>query len=176
MNINGDVLQKHSGLYSLYDNGFTTCSNGTNGITLLGLMSQDVSPEMVSCEINKRNVMLISPPEPSNTTLLLDESIDDINKIAKDGRKITHDGRNFTHMAYLFSWMEYAIGRIKLLGIGGPAKYGSCSNCWQPSTYLCNWTWYPGGYAKPIRVWATEGGGHYIDMYAGNYTPFEINH
>jgi hypothetical protein len=35
---NGDVLHKHSGLYSLFADGFTTCSNGTNGILLLGLM------------------------------------------------------------------------------------------------------------------------------------------
>ena len=172
---NGEVLQKNSGLYSLFDDGFTTCSNGTNGITLLGLMSHDVGPEMLSREINRRTVMLISPPEPSNTTLLLDELIEDINMLAKDGIKVTHDGRNFTHKAFLFSWMADAIGRMKLLGIGGPAKYVSCSNCWQPSTYLCNGTWYPGGYAKPIRVWVTEGGGHYIDMYAGNYSPFEIN-
>ncbi len=45
---NGDVLQKYSGLYSLFDDEFTTCSNGTNGLTLLGLMSHDVGPEMLS--------------------------------------------------------------------------------------------------------------------------------
>ncbi len=100
---NGDVLQKHFGLYSLFDDGFTTCSNGTNGITFLGLMSHDVGPEMLSREINRRIVMLISPPEPSNTTLLLDKLIDGINKLAKDGIKVTHDGRNFTHKAFLFS-------------------------------------------------------------------------
>ncbi len=82
---NGEVLQKKSGLYSLFDDGFTTFSNGTNGITLLGLMSHVVGPEMFSGEINRRIVMLISPPEPSNTTLLLDELIDDINMLAKDG-------------------------------------------------------------------------------------------
>ena len=69
---NGDVLHKHSCLYSLFDDGFTTCSNGTNGITLLGLMSHDVGPDMLSRKINRRTVMLISPPEPSNTTLLLE--------------------------------------------------------------------------------------------------------
>ena len=41
---NGDVLHKHFGFYSLFDDGFTTFSNGTNGITLLGLMSHDVGP------------------------------------------------------------------------------------------------------------------------------------
>ena len=71
--------------------------------------------------------------------------------------------------------MADAIGRMDFLGIGGPAKYASCSNGWQHSTYLCNGTWYPGGYAAPIRVWVTEGGGHYVDMYADNFTPFEIN-
>jgi len=130
-NLNGDVLLKHSSLYSLFDAGFTTCSNGTNGIPLLGLMSHDVGPEMVSREMNRRTVMLISPPEPSNTTLFLDEIIDDINKLAKDGIKVTHDGCNFTHKAFLISWMSDAIGRMTLLGIGGPAKYVSCSNCWQ---------------------------------------------
>ena len=134
-----------------------------------------VGPEMLSREINMRNVMLISPPEPSNTTLLLGELIDDIAKLAKDGIKVTHDGRNFTYKAFLFSWMAYAIGRMTLLDIDGPAKYVSCTNCWQPSTYLCNGTWYPSGYAKPIKVWVTEGRGYYVDMYGCNYTPFEIN-
>ena len=96
-------LHKHSGLCSLFVDGFTTCSNGTYGITLLGLMSHDVGPEMLSRETNMRTVMLISPSEPSNTTLLLDELIDDIDKLAKDGIKVTHDGRNFTHKAFLFS-------------------------------------------------------------------------
>ncbi len=76
--INWDVLQKHSDLYYLFDDGFTTCSNATNGITLLDLMSHDVGPDKLSREINMRTVMLISPAEPSNTTLLLDELIDDI--------------------------------------------------------------------------------------------------
>jgi hypothetical protein len=49
-------------------------------------MSHDVAPEMLSREINMRTVMLISPPEPSNTLLLLDELIDDINKLTKDVR------------------------------------------------------------------------------------------
>ena len=83
-------------------------------------MSHDVGPDIV---------MLISPPEPSNTTLLLDELIEDIiNMLAKDGIKVTHDGRNFTYEAFLFSCMANAIGRMKLLEIGGPAKYVSCSN------------------------------------------------
>ncbi len=120
--------------------------------------------------------MLIRPPEPSNTTLLLDELICGINMLAKDGIKVTRDVRNLTHKAFLFSWMAYAIGRMKLLGIGRPAKYVSCSNCWQPSTYVCNGTWYPGGYVKPIRVWVAEGGGHYVDIYVGKNTLFEINH
>jgi hypothetical protein len=102
---NGDVLQTHSGLYSLFDDGFTTCLNGTNGKTLFGLMSHDVGPEMLSREIDKRTMMSIRPPEPSNTTLLLDELIQDIYKLAKDGIKVTHDGRNFTHKAFLFSWV-----------------------------------------------------------------------
>ncbi len=131
---NGEVLQKNYGLYSLFDERFTTCSNGTNGITLLGLMSHDVGPDMLSRGTNRRTVMLISPPEPSNTTLLLDELIEDINMLAKDSIKVAHDGRNFTHKAFLFSCMAVAIGRMKLLVIGWPAKYVSCSNCWQPST------------------------------------------
>ncbi len=112
---NGDALQNNYGLYSFFDDEFTACSKGTNGITLLGRMSHDVGPEMLSREMNMRIVMLISPPEPSNTTLLLDELIDAINKLAKDGVKVTYDGRNFTHKALFFSWMANAIGRMKLL-------------------------------------------------------------
>ena len=119
--------------------------------------------------------MLASPSEPSYATLLLEELIDDINKLAIDCIMVTHDGSNFTHKAFYFSWMADAIGRMKIIGIGGPAKYIICSKCRQPSTYLCNGTWYPGGYAKPIRIQVTEGGGHYVNMYSGNYTPFEIN-
>ena len=105
----------------------------------------------------------------------MNELIDDINTLAKDGIKVTHGGMNFTYKAFLFSWVADASGRMKLLGIGGPANYVSFSKCWQHGTYLCKGTWYPGGYAKPIRVWVTEGGGHYVDMYASNYSHFEIN-
>ncbi len=68
-------------------------------------MSHDVGPEMLPREINMRTLMLIKSPEPSNTTLFLDELIDDIDKLTKDGIKVTRDGRDFTHKAfYLVGW------------------------------------------------------------------------
>ena len=82
--------------------------------------------------------------------------------------QVTHDGRTFTYKAFLFSWMADAMARMKLLGIGGPGKYIGCSNCWQRSTYLIGTTWYPAGYAVPVRHWLSEGGQQYVDLYAGD--------
>ncbi len=112
---------------------------------------------MASCltifsrEINRRPVILVSPPEPSNTSLLLDELIKDMNTLAEEGITVTISGRTFTYKSFLFRWMADAMGRMKILGIGGPGKYVSCSNCWQHSSYLENKTWYPAGYAEPIN-------------------------
>ena len=114
--------------------------------------------------------MLVSPPEPPNTSLLLDELINDMNMLAKEGMQVTISGRTFTYKPFMFSWMADAMGRIKLLGIGSPSKYISCSNCWQQSSYLHNNTWYPAGYSKPINVWTVaDGGQHQLELYAGNY-------
>jgi hypothetical protein len=67
----GCVVHENSWLFSLFDDAFTTCTNGTNGITLFGLLSHDVGPEVFAREISRRLVMLVSPPEPPNNTSLL---------------------------------------------------------------------------------------------------------
>jgi hypothetical protein len=162
----GAVLHENSGLFSMFDDAFTACTNGTNGITLFGIVSHDVGPDIFSREINRRPVMLVSPPEPSNTSLLLDELIKDMNTLAEEGITVTISGRTFTYKPFMFSWMADAMGRMKILGIGGPGKYVSCSNCWQHSSYLENQTWYPAGYAEPIKVWVEEGG-HHLELSAG---------
>ena len=43
----GGVLHESSGLFSLFDGAFTSCTNGTNGITLFGLMSY--RPTTIPC-------------------------------------------------------------------------------------------------------------------------------
>jgi len=70
----------------MFDDAFTACTNGTNGITIFGLMSPDVDPEVFAREINRRLVMLVCPPEPPNTSLLLDELIKDIYEHTCGGR------------------------------------------------------------------------------------------
>ena len=90
---------------SMFDDAFTACTNGTNGITLFGLISHDVGPEIFAREINRRHVMLVSPPEPPNTSLLLDELIKDMNTLAAEGMHVTVLGRTFTYKPFLFSWM-----------------------------------------------------------------------
>ena len=64
--------------------------------------------------------MLGSTPEPPNTSLLLDELIKDMKILAVEGMHVTVLGRTFTYKPFLFSWMADAMGRMKLLGIGGP--------------------------------------------------------
>ncbi len=78
------------------DDAFTACTNGTNKITLFGLVSHDVGAEVFAREINRRPVMLVSPPEPPSTSLLLDELIKDMNTLAVEGMTITVLGRTFT--------------------------------------------------------------------------------
>jgi hypothetical protein len=166
----GSVLHADSGLFSMFDDAFIACTNGSNGITLFGLMSHDVGPELFAREINRRPVMLVSPPEPPNTSLLLDELMNDMNILAKEGMQVTISGRTFTYKPFMFSWMADAMDRMKLLGIGGPSKYVSCSNCWEQSSYLHNKTWYPAGYSKHINVWtAADEGQHQLELYASNY-------
>jgi len=148
---------------------FTTCTSGTNGgITLFGLMSNDVGPEVFDRGINRRHVMLVIPPEPPNKSLLLDELIKDTSTRAVEGLHVTVLGRKFTYTQFMFSWMADAMGRMKLLGIRGLSNYVNCSNCWQHSSFLENGTWYLAGYADPVKVWV-EGGGHHLQLYAGNY-------
>jgi len=77
--------------------------------------------------------MLVNPPEPLNTSLVLDELIKDMNTLAVVGMHVTVLGRTFTYTPFLFSWMADTMGRMKLLGIGGPSKHVSCSNCWEHS-------------------------------------------
>ena len=113
-------------------------------------------------------MLLVSPPEPLNPSLLLDELIKDMNTLAVEFMIVPVLGRTFTYKPFMLCWMADAMGRIKLLGIGGPSKYVICSNRWQPSSFLENMTWYPDGYANPIKVWVEEGGNQ-LELYAGNY-------
>ena len=73
---------------------------------------------------------------------------------------VTVLGRTFTYKPFMFSWMANAMDRMKLLGIEGPRKYVSYSNCWQHSSFLDYETWYPVGYADPVKVLFEEGGHH----------------
>jgi hypothetical protein len=164
----GCVLHESLGLFSMFDDAFTSCMNGTNGITLFGLMSHDVGPELFAREINRRLVMLLSPPEPPNTSLLLDEMTNDMNTLAVEGMTLTALGRIFTYKPFMLSWIADATGRMKLLGIGGPSKYANCSNCWQHSSSRENGTWYPTNYAYSVKVWVEEGG-HHLELYGGNH-------
>jgi hypothetical protein len=97
----------------MFDDAFTSCTNGSNGITLFGILSHDVAPDLFSREINTRLVMLVSPPEPSSTSLLLDELMKDMNTLAEEGMTVTALGRTFTYKSVMFSWMADAIGRMK---------------------------------------------------------------
>ena len=94
----GGVLHENSGLFSMFDDTFTACTNNTNGITLFGLMSHYVGPEAFAREINRRPVTLVSLPEPSNTSLLLDELVKDMNTLAVEGMPVTVLGRIFIHV------------------------------------------------------------------------------
>ena len=89
----------------MFDDAFTTCTNGNNEITLFGLMSHDVGPEVFAREINSRHVMLARPPEPPNTSLLLDELIKAVNTLAVEGIPLTVLGRTFTYKPFLFRLM-----------------------------------------------------------------------
>jgi len=164
----GCVLHENSELHSMFDVAFTSFTNVTNGITLFYLMSHDVSPELFAREVNWRPLVLVSPPEPPNTSLLLDELIKDMNTLVVEGMNVTVLGRTFSYKPFMFSWMADAMGRMKLLEIGGPIKYVGCSNCWQHSSFLENGTWYSTCYADPVKVWVEEGG-HHLEVYAGNY-------
>ena len=164
----GCVLHENSWLFSMFDDAFTSCTNGTNVITLFGLRSHDVGPAVFARKINRRHVMLVSPPEPPNTSLLLDELIKDMNTFAVEVMYVTVLGRTFTYKPFTFSWMADSMGRLKLLGIRGPSKYISCSNCWQHSSFLENGTWYIAGYADLVKVWVEEGG-HHLQLYPCNY-------
>ena len=44
----------------MFDDAFITCTNVTYGITLFGLMSHDVGPELFAREINRRHVMFFA--------------------------------------------------------------------------------------------------------------------
>jgi hypothetical protein len=71
-------------------------------------MSHDVCLDLFSREINRRPVMLVSPPEPSNTSLILDELIKDMNTLAVEGMTVVVSGRTFTYTSFTFSWMTDA--------------------------------------------------------------------
>ena len=118
----GCVLHENSGLFSMFDDACTSCTHGTNGITLFGLMSHDVGPKVFAREINRRPVMMVSPPEPPNTSLILDELIKDTNTLEVEGMLVTVLGRTFTYNPFMFSCMADAMDRMELLGIGGLAN------------------------------------------------------
>ena len=80
--------------------------------------------------------------------------------LAVEGMPVTVLGRAFTYKPFMFSWMADAMGRMKLPGIGGASKYGSCSICWQHCSFLENGTGYPVGYADPVKLRFEEGGHH----------------
>ena len=104
-------------------------------------MSHNVGPELFAREVNRRPATLVSPPGPPNiTSFLLDELIKDMDTLAVEGMHVTVLGRTFTYKSFMFSWMADAMGRMKLLGIGGHGKYARCSNCWQHSSFLENGT------------------------------------
>ena len=50
------VLHENSGLFSMFDDAFSSCTNGTDGIVVFGLMSHDVGPEVFAREINRRGM------------------------------------------------------------------------------------------------------------------------
>ena len=124
--------------------------------------------EIFARKINRQHVMMVSPPEPPSTSLLLDELIKDNNTLAVESIIVTVLGRAFTYTPFFFSWMADAMGRVKLLVIGGLSKYVSCSNYWQHSLFLENGKRYPAGYEDPVKVWVEEGGYH-LELYAHNY-------
>ncbi len=70
---------------------------------------------------------------------LKDELIKDMNTLAEEGIPVAISERTFTYKSFMFSWMADAMGRMKILGIGGPGKYVSCSNCWQHSNIAHTW-------------------------------------
>ncbi len=41
------VLPANSNLFSMFDDAFTNCTDGINGISLFGLVSHDVGPELL---------------------------------------------------------------------------------------------------------------------------------
>jgi hypothetical protein len=66
-------------------------------------MSHDVGPMHFARDMNRRPLMLVSPPEPPNSSLFLEELIENIRKMADIGTQVTCGGRNFRYMAFFFS-------------------------------------------------------------------------
>ncbi len=91
------TLHADFGLFFMFGDAFTTCTNVSNGIPLFGLISDDAGPELFAHEINRRPVMLVSPPEPPNTYLILYELIKNMNTLAMDGIIVTISERTFTY-------------------------------------------------------------------------------
>ena len=87
----------------MFDDAFAACNNGSNGITLFGLMSHDVGPEHFVREMNRPLVMLVIPPEPPNTSLILKELIKEMNKLATEGMTVTVPRRTFIYKPFMFS-------------------------------------------------------------------------
>ena len=57
-------------------------------------MTHDVGPMHFVKDINGQPLLRVIPPEPSNSSLLLEELIEDINIMVDVGIQVDHDGRS----------------------------------------------------------------------------------
>ena len=164
----GKVLHPNGGLYSIWDDGFTTCNNGKNSLTAFGIQSRDVPNSHYAREMNRRLIMLVGSPEPSNTSLILDELIEEANDLMKHGMEVTFNGRTFTYYLFPGHWSCDAIAREKLLQMGGPGRVIPCPACNQHATFLIGTTRYIGGYSEPVEKWLDDEGRQRVSGFAGD--------
>lgn len=148
----GKLSSESGGLFHIYNDGFTMSINGTNGMTLFGIETLDVPYSHSSKEMNRRPFMLVTPPEPPNTSLILGEAISEINELAERGVMVRHPrtGNPFRYFPFMEAWMADAKARAMLLQLGGPGRLLTCATCGLMSTYLEGTTYYPGAYAYPV--------------------------
>ena len=148
----GKLSLECGGLFSIYDDAFTMCTNGTNGMTLFGIETFDLPYSHASREMNRRVFMIVTPPEPPNTSLILGEAIKEMNELAENGITVRHprSGNPFKYFPYMEGWLVDAKARPLLIQFGGPGRLLCCSTCGLMSTYLDGTTYYPGAYAYPV--------------------------
>jgi hypothetical protein len=101
----------------MFDDAFTSCTNVSKGITLFGIMSPDVGPDLFSREINRRHGILVRP-DPSNTSLIFDELIKDMDTITEEGMtlivsKKCHIYRDLRNMVRRAPTHQFFLGIIK---------------------------------------------------------------